>query len=150
MVELHKVCVESKFQRLYATPEGGAKRCSVQNQAEYDPDDGMKAGWYGWCGDVEDQSDYVLGPYKGPDEVYAAFERRNAEYIRCSKITLHAGCTGQFPTFIRHPDETKSLPPAQTQESIAANRQRWEEIWARLDENNRRYEEQQRAKGLVD
>lgn len=146
MVELHKVCVESKTMRLYATPEGAAKHCSLQNQSEYDPDDGQEAGWYGWCGNVEDQSDYVLGPYDSPDEVYAAYERRHAGHVRCSKVTLHAGCTGMFPTFVRHPEETKPLPPAQTRESIAAAQKRREEIWSKIDENNRRYNEQRRAR----
>jgi hypothetical protein len=148
MSDLHKVCVESCNTRLYATETGAAVSCTLQNQKAYDPDDGMEAGWYGWCGAVEDQSDYVLGPYASRGEVFQAYEKRNKTHIRCCKITLHQPCTGMHPTFIRHPDETKELPPAQTVASVEANQSRWEEILRKNDENTRRYWADRKARGL--
>lgn len=148
MSDLHKVCVESCNTRLYATKQGAAVSCSLQHQKAYDPYDGQEAGWYGWCGAVEDQSDYVLGPYASPSEVFEAYEERNKTHIRCCKITLHQPCTGMHPTFIRHPDEKKELPGAQTVASVEANQDRWAEIMRKNDENTRRYWADRKARGL--
>jgi hypothetical protein len=148
MSSLHKVCLESETTRLYATPEGAAVSCTLQRQNHNDPDDGQEMGWYGWCGLVEDQSDYVIGPYLSPDQVFAAYEKRNRKHVRCCKITLHAGCTGMAPTFIRHPEETKSLPPAQTKESVDAAQERWAKIMRMNEENTERYWAERKAKGL--
>jgi hypothetical protein len=97
---------------------------------------------------VEDQSDYVIGPYGSPDEVFAAYEKRNSKHIRCCKITLHQPCTGMAPTFNRHPGETKELPPAQSKESVRATQNRWAEIMRMNDENTERYWADRKARGL--
>lgn len=83
-----KVINQSKDRRIYRTPDGAAVSCSIQYQREYDPDDRQQPGYYGWCGLVDDQSDYVLGPYDSAEEVFAAYERRNRTHARMASVTL--------------------------------------------------------------
>lgn len=84
-----KIIRESDTQRIYRTPAGSAVSCVIQHQREYDPYDGQAAGYWGWCGLVDDQSDYVLGPYESADAVFAAYEKRNKTYQRMASVTLY-------------------------------------------------------------
>lgn len=83
-----KTIRENESRRVYRTKDGAAVSCSIQHQREYDPDDGQQAGYYGWCGMVDDQSDYVLGPYESPAAVFKAYEKRNKTHRRCSSVKL--------------------------------------------------------------
>lgn len=89
-----KTISENKTRRVYRTPAGHAVSCSIQHQRAYDPDDGQQAGWYGWCGPVDDQSDYMIGPYDSAAEVFAAYERRHPRHVRCSNVKLHRAFIG--------------------------------------------------------
>lgn len=85
-----KVIKESNTQRIYRGPKGAAMSCSLQFQREYDPDDGQQPGWYGWCGLVEDQTDYVIGPYESGEAVFEAYERRNKNHVRMASVSFIA------------------------------------------------------------
>lgn len=54
--------------RLYKSETGAALSCKVVEEA---------GSYNGWCGLVEDQSDYVLGPYS-----------THKKHVRCRSITL--------------------------------------------------------------
>lgn len=82
--------------RVYRTASGAAVSCSIQHQRAYDPDDGQEAGYYGWCGLVDDQSDYVLGPYETAAEVFAAYEQRNTDHVYVPSVTLFQSRPPQF------------------------------------------------------
>lgn len=83
-----KTIQESATQRIYRTEEGAAVSCVIQHQAEFDPSDGQEAGYYGWCGPVDDQSDFVLGPYLSAGEVFAAYAARRPKHVRVTSVTL--------------------------------------------------------------
>ena len=84
-----KTIKEDATTRIYRTPDGAAVWCTIQHQRAYDPDDGQEAGYHGWCGLVDDQSDYVLGPYESAAAVFAAYEKRNKDYQRAKGVTLY-------------------------------------------------------------
>lgn len=53
---------------------------SVQHQKEDDPDDGQRAGYWAWVGPPDDQSDFVVGPYK------TAADARHGAVIRLEQM----------------------------------------------------------------
>jgi hypothetical protein len=89
-----KLVGETNSRRVYVTADGTAVSCSLQHQRTYDPDDGQAAGWYGWCGPVEDQSDYVIGPYDSGAAVFAAYEKRHKKHRRVAGVKLHRAYIG--------------------------------------------------------
>lgn len=91
-----KTIRESGAQRIYHTEKGAAVSCVIQHQPEYDPDDGQQAGYYGWCGLVDDQSDYMIGPYSSAPEVFAAYEKRNPKHTRMGSVTLYQTRAPEF------------------------------------------------------
>lgn len=95
-----KTIRETACERIYSD-QGSAVSCSIQHQAEYDPDDGQQAGYWGWCGVVEEQSDYVLGPYESADRVFAAYERRNPKHVRMASVTLYQDRAPEFQARLR-------------------------------------------------
>lgn len=84
-----KTVRESLTQRVYRDERGCAVRCCIQYQAKYDPDDGQAPGYYGWCGPVEDQSDFMLGPYNSAPAVFAEYEARRPAHTRVTSVTLY-------------------------------------------------------------
>jgi len=65
--------------RIYKAPEGAAYSCKLVQEDE---------AWYGWCGLVDDQSDYVIGPYSTTNKVFEVYERINPTFQRCKSVTL--------------------------------------------------------------
>lgn len=96
-----KVIRESATRRVYRAENGAAVSCTIQHQRAYDPDDGQQAGYYGWCGLVDDQSDYVVGPYESADEVFTAYEKRNKKHVRMLSVTLFRTRAPEFKQLLR-------------------------------------------------
>lgn len=96
-----KTIRESDTQRVYRTEKGAAVSCSIQHQREYDPDDGQQAGYWGWCGPVDDQSDYVIGPYDSADRVFVAYTHRNPKHVRMQSVTLYQDRAPEFQARLR-------------------------------------------------
>jgi hypothetical protein len=95
--------------RAYRTKEGAAVSCAIQHQRECDPDDGKEAGFYGWCGLVDDQSDYVLGPYASSAEVFAAYEKRNKDHQYVPSVTLFQTRPPQFEGVKNEPQKVAGI-----------------------------------------
>lgn len=83
-----KTIQESATQRIYRDERDCAVSCVIQHQFAFDPSDGQEAGYYGWCGPVGDQSDFVLGPYVSALDVFAAYEARRPKHVRVTSVTL--------------------------------------------------------------
>lgn len=94
-----KTIRESDTQRVYRTEKGAAVSCSIQHQAQYDLSDGQEAGYWGWCGPVDDQSDYVIGSYDSVDRVFAAYT--HPKHVRMQSVTLYQDRAPEFQARLR-------------------------------------------------